>query len=210
VMGDDQDDAVFIPWTTAQRRMLGIRHVKDIFLSAVSAGALAEAKTEVSSLLRQRHHILPGEPDDHSIRDFTEMAERVNETNRLITVLLASVAAIALLIGGINTMSIMLVTVTERTREIGVRMAMGARARHIRLQFVLEAILLTLVGGGAGVLLGVAASVAVARALHWPPIISSTTVVVGLAVSTAVGLVFGYYPAGRASSLDPIEALRYE
>ena len=210
VMGDDQDDAVFIPWTTAQRRMLGIRHVKDIFLSASSRETIAEAKLQVSALLRQRHHLQPGQPDDHSVRDFAEIAERVDETNHLMTALLASVAAIALLIGGINTMSIMLVTVTERTREIGVRMAMGARVRHISLQFLLEAMLLTLVGGAAGVALGVAASVLVASSLEWPAVVSSSTIAIALVVSLVVGLVFGYYPARRASALDPIEALRHE
>jgi putative ABC transport system permease protein len=210
VQGDDQDDAVFIPWTTAQRRMLGIRHIKDIFLSAASREGIPDAKASVASLLRQRHHLTQDQPDDFNVRDFTDIANRVNETNHLMTVLLASVAAIALLIGGINTMSIMLVTVTERTREIGVRMAMGARVYQVRLQFVLEATLLTLVGGAAGVLIGIAASLVTARALDWPAVISGPTAALGLVVATSVGLVFGYYPARRASSLDPIEALRYE
>jgi putative ABC transport system permease protein len=208
VTGEDQDDMVVIPFTTAQRRMLGIKHIKDMYLSAVSREAIGEAKREIGALLRQRHHLAPDAPDDHTIRDFTEMAERVNETNRLMTWLLSSVAAIALVVGGINTMSIMLVTVTERTREIGVRMAVGARSFYIRLQFVLESVLLTLVGGVAGVLLGIAASVVVGHLLEWPTAISSSTIGVGLLVSTVVGLVFGYYPALRASLLDPIEALR--
>jgi putative ABC transport system permease protein len=208
VTGDDQDDMVVIPFTTAQRRMLGIKHIKDMYLSAVSPEAIPEAKRQISALLRQRHHLAPDAPDDHTIRDFTEMAERVNETNQLMTWLLSSVAAIALVVGGINTMSIMLVTVTERTREIGVRMAIGARSFYIRLQFVLESVLLTLIGGVAGVLLGIAASVVVGRVLQWPTAISSGTIGVGLLVSTVVGLVFGYYPALRASLLDPIEALR--
>jgi putative ABC transport system permease protein len=208
VVGDDQDDLVVIPWTTAQRRMLGIRHIKDMYLSAVSREAIPEAKRQITALLRQRHHLGPEAPDDHTIRDYTEMAERVNETNQLMTWLLASVAAIALVVGGINTMSIMLVTVTERTREIGVRMAVGGRSAQVRLQFVLEAMLLTLIGGVGGVALGIGASFVVARVLGWPAQISSTTIAVGLVVSTAVGLVFGYYPALRASRLDPIEALR--
>jgi putative ABC transport system permease protein len=190
--------------------MLGIRHIKDMYLSAVSREAIGEAKRQITALLRQRHHLAPDAPDDHSIRDFTEMAEQVNQTNRLMTVLLSTVAAIALLIGGINTMSIMLVTVTERTREIGVRMAVGARSGYIRLQFVLEALFLTLVGGSVGVALGIAASIVVGRTLGWPALISEPTIVVSLLVSAAVGVVFGYYPAVKASSLDPIEALRYE
>jgi putative ABC transport system permease protein len=208
VQGDDQDDVVLIPWTTAQRKMLGIKYIKDMYVSAVSRETMGDAKTQISALLRQRHHTAPGAPDDHSFRDYTEIADRVNETNRTMTMLLASVAALALLIGGINTMSIMLVTVTERTREIGVRMAVGARGRHIRGQFIFEAVLLTLVGGVAGVALGVAASAIVARTLEWPTMISSFTIAVSLAISMLVGLVFGYYPALRASSLDPIEALR--
>jgi ABC-type antimicrobial peptide transport system permease subunit len=199
-------DPYWISITRGPQRTLGIRHIKDMYLSAVSREKIADAKRQITALLRQRHHLAP---DDHTIRDYTEIAERVDETNRLMTWLLSSVAAVALVIGGINTMSIMLVTVTERTREIGVRMAMGARGRHIHLQFILEATLLTLVGGAAGVALGVGASFVVARVLQWPASISQTTAI-GLAVSTAVGVVFGYYPALKASALDPIEALRYE
>jgi putative ABC transport system permease protein len=208
VTGDDQDDVVVVPWTTAQRRMLGIKYIKDMYISAASPDAIDEAKAQVTALLRQRHRLTPEQPDDHSIRDYTEIADRVKETNKVMTLLLSGVAALALLIGGINTMSIMLVTVTERTREIGVRMAVGARPRQVRVQFLFEAMLLTLVGGVAGVALGVVASGVVAHALEWPTVISSSTIAISLAISTAVGLIFGYYPALRASSLDPIEALR--
>ena len=210
VTGEDQDDLVVIPWTTAQRKMLGIKHIKDMFVSAVSRDQIAAAKGEITALLRQRHHLAPDAPDDHNIRDYTEIAQSVNETNRVMTLLLSSVAALALLVGGINTMSIMLVSVTERTREIGVRMAVGARLRQIRVQFLLEAILLTLIGGLGGVGLGVAAAFTVAGSMQWPAVISSSTIALGLGISTLVGLIFGYYPALRASSLDPIEALRYE
>ncbi len=208
VTGDDQDDVVLIPWTTAQRRVLGIKYIKDMFVSAGSRDTIEEAKKQVTALLRQRHHLTGDQPDDFSFRDYTEIAESVNETNRLMTLLLSSVAAIALLVGGINTMTIMLVSVTERTREIGVRMAIGGRVHHIRLQFLIEAVLLTLVGGLAGAVLGVGGSYIVGDVLRWPPVISPVTVALGLVMSTVVGLVFGYYPAFRASLMDPIEALR--
>jgi putative ABC transport system permease protein len=208
--GDDEDDLVVIPWTTAQRKVLGIKYIKDMYVSAVSREAIPWAKEEITELLRQRHHLTPGQPDDFSFRDYTEIAESVQETNRLMTLLLSSVAALALLIGGINTMNIMLVTVTERTREIGVRMAVGARLPQIRLQFLLEAMFLTSIGGLAGVGLGVAASKIASEVLQWPAVISSSTVALGLGVSAVVGLCFGYYPAMRASSLEPIAALRHE
>jgi putative ABC transport system permease protein len=210
VTGEDQDDVVVIPWTTAQKKMLAIKHIKDMFVSAASRDRIGAAKSEITALLRQRHNLRPDQPDDHSIRDYTEIAQSVNETNRVMTLLLSCVAALALLVGGINTMSIMLVSVTERTREIGVRMAVGARVRQIRVQFLLEAMLLTLVGGLVGVGVGIGASFVVAASLEWSAVISSATIALGLGISTLVGLTFGYYPALRASALDPIEALRFE
>jgi putative ABC transport system permease protein len=210
VTGEDQDDVVLMPWTTAQRKMVGVTYINDMYVSAINRESIGLAKKQITAVLRQRHHVPADQPDDHSIRDFTEIAESVNATNQVMTLLLATVAALSLLVGGINTMSIMLVSVTERTREIGVRMAVGARARHVRWQFVLEAMLLTLMGGLGGVVLGVAASVIVAHALGWPTVISSSTIVVGVAIAATVGLIFGYYPAHRASALDPIEALRFE
>ena len=210
VSGEDMDDFVIIPWTTAQRRMVHIRYLKDVWVSAASAGAIGEAKRQMTALLRMRHHLTADQPDDHSIKDFKEIADQVSETNRIMTAFLASVAAIALLVGGINTMTIMLVSVTERTREIGVRLAVGARARQVRLQFLLEATLLTLLGGVGGVVLGVATSHLVAQGLDWPTVISPQTIALGLGISTLVGLVFGYYPAFHASRLDPVEALRFE
>jgi putative ABC transport system permease protein len=210
VTGEDQDDVILMPWTTAQRKMVGIKYINDMYASAVSRDAIGAAKKQITAVLRQRHHLTPDQPDDHSIRDFTEIAESVNATNRVMTLLLSTVAAMALLVGGINTMSIMLVSVTERTREIGVRMAVGARVTQIRVQFLLEAILLTLLGGVAGVGLGVVSSVLVAGALGWATVISAPTIALGIGISTAIGLVFGYYPAFHASSMDPIEALRFE
>jgi putative ABC transport system permease protein len=210
VTGDDQDDVVVIPWTTAQRKMLGIKYIKDMFVSAIDRASIGAAKSQITAVLRQRHKLTPDQPDDHNIRDYTEIAQSVHETNQVMTMLLASVAALALLVGGINTMSIMLVSVTERTREIGVRMAVGARIRQIRVQFLLEAMLLALVGGLAGVVVGIVAAFAVGASMQWPTVISTTTIGIGLGISTLVGLIFGYYPALRASSLDPIEALRFE
>jgi putative ABC transport system permease protein len=210
VNGEDLDDFVIIPWTTAQRRMVHINYLKDIYISAASADSIGEAKRQITELLRQRHHIAPEQPDDHNIKDFKEIADQVGETNRVMAAFLACIASIALLVGGINTMTIMLVSVTERTREIGVRLAVGARTAQVRVQFLIEAMLLTLLGGVGGVALGIAVSHFTARALDWPTVISLPTIGLGLFISTLVGLVFGYFPAFQASRLDPIEALRFE
>jgi putative ABC transport system permease protein len=210
VTGFDQDDNIIIPWTTAQRKVLGIRFIKDMYISVVTRDQIGMAKEQITSLMRQRHHLRPDQPDDFSIRDYTEIAEMVNETNRIMTLLLASVASLALFIGGINTMNIMLVTVTERTREIGLRMAVGAHQSDVRLQFLIEAITLTVVGGVIGVGLGILSSAVISNVLEWPTVISLIAILVGLSVSAFVGMVFGYYPAHKAATLDPIDALRYE
>jgi len=210
VTGDDQDDLIVIPWTTAQRKMLGIRYIKDMYISVVTREAIGMAKEQITSLMRQRHHLRPEQPDDFSIRDYTEIADMVNQTNNIMALLLATVASLALFIGGINTMNIMLVTVTERTREIGLRMAVGAHQSDVRLQFLIEAVALTVVGGFFGVLLGIIASTVISNVLEWPTVISMVAILVGLGVSAFVGMVFGYYPAHKAATLDPIEALRYE
>lgn len=210
VTGQDQDDNIVIPWTTAQRKMLGIRYIKDMYLSVISRDAIGMAKEQITSLLRQRHHLRSDQPDDFSIRDYTEIADMANATNHIMTLLLATVASLALFIGGINTMNIMLVTVTERTREIGIRMAVGAHQSDVRLQFLIEAVALTLVGGFCGVVLGIFTSATISNVLQWPTVISLVAIAVGLAVSAFVGMVFGYYPAHKAATLDPIDALRYE
>jgi putative ABC transport system permease protein len=210
INGEDMDDFVIIPWTTAQRRMVRINYLKDVWVSAATASTIDAAKTQMIALLRQRHRLTADQPDDFNIKDFKEIADQVSETNRVMTMFLASVAAIALIVGGINTMTIMLVSVTERTREIGVRLAVGAKGPHVRSQFLLEAMLLTLLGGLGGVAMGVIAAHVTAGVLDWPPVITARTLGLGLGISTAVGLVFGYYPAFLASRMDPIDALRYE
>jgi putative ABC transport system permease protein len=209
VTGGDQDDVVVIPWTTAQRRMLGIKNIRDMYISVISREAIPAAKRQITGVLRQRHGLTPDQPDDHTIRDYTEIADSVNETNQTMTLLLASVAVLSLLVGGINTMSIMLVTVAERSREIGVRLSVGARPALVCTQFLLEAVFLTGAGGAAGVCLGVGGAFAASALLELPVAILPSTVILGVAVSSAVGLLFGIYPAAVASSLDPVEALNH-
>jgi ABC-type antimicrobial peptide transport system permease subunit len=182
----------------------------DIFISAESPGAVAQVKRDVTVLLRERHHLAPHDPDDFRIRDLTEISETVASTSRLMTRLLLCVATISLVVGGVGIMNIMLVSVTERTKEIGLRMAVGARARDILRQFLLEASLLCLAGGIVGILLGRGISVGVTALMGWPTLVSIPAVVAAVGVSVLVGVVFGYYPAWKASRLDPIEALRAE
>ncbi len=184
--------------------------IDDLWVSAMSPQDIPLAMSQISDLLRQRHHLKAGTPDDFNIRDLTEISEARTSTSRLMANLLVCVALISLIVGGVGVMNIMLVSVTERTREIGLRMAVGARAHDILLQFLIEAILLCLLGGIVGILLGRGASIAVSTLLHWPTLPSVSAIVVAVAVSATVGVVFGYYPAWKASQLDPIEALRYE
>jgi macrolide transport system ATP-binding/permease protein len=182
----------------------------DVFVSAASAQEIPEAIRQIRELLRERHHIRSGLPDDFRIRDLTELSKALASTSMVMTNLLLVVALISLVVGGVGIMNIMLVSVTERTREIGIRMAVGARARDILRQFLVEAVVLCLAGGIAGILLGRGASLAVTALLHWPTLPSVPAIVAAVAVSVTVGIVFGYYPAWKASRLDPIEALRYE
>jgi ABC-type antimicrobial peptide transport system permease subunit len=182
----------------------------DIYLSVNSREEIPQTIDEITQLLRRRHGLREGQPDDFSIRDWTEVSNLLSSTSALMTNLLLCVAPISLLVGGIGIMNMMLVTVTERTREIGVRMAMGARGRDIRRQFLAEAVILCLCGGIAGILLGRGASFAMTRILGWPTVPSLSAILIAVAVAMSVGIVFGYYPAWKASRLDPIEALRYE
>jgi putative ABC transport system permease protein len=210
VSGQDQDDTILLPYTTAQKKLLGVTWLDDILCSAVSPSAVKLAGQEAADLLRDRHHLRPEEPDDFNIRNPEDIIQAQLEASRTLSLLLIAIASISLIVGGIGIMNVMLVSVTERTREIGVRVAVGATEGAIQLQFLGESVMLSLVGGAAGVLVGIAGSFLVGRTLNWRMQMSPESIVVAAAFSIAVGVFFGYYPARKASRLDPIEALRYE
>jgi putative ABC transport system permease protein len=210
VSGQDQDDTIILPYTTAQKKIKGITWLDDILCSAVSQDSVKIAGQEAAALLRDRHHLRPEEDDDFNIRNPEDIIQAQLEASKTLTVLLIAIASISLIVGGIGIMNVMLVSVTERTREIGVRVAVGATEEAIQLQFLGESVMLSLVGGGAGVLFGIIGSYLVGKTLQWPMIMSLESVVVAAFFSVAVGVFFGYYPARKASLLDPIEALRYE
>jgi putative ABC transport system permease protein len=207
----DQDDVVIAPLTTVQKKLTSEPgHIGSIIVSAVAADRVNQAIEEITDLLRQRHRIRPGADDDFVIRSQSEFANAAEQTSRTMALLLLSIAAVSLLVGGIGIMNIMLVSVTERTREIGIRMAVGARSRDIRWQFLVESAFLSLLGGAAGVGLGMAASNLITRMARWPTVVSPGVVLLAFVFSAGIGIFFGYYPARKASRLDPIEALRYE
>ncbi|HEU5452141.1 MAG TPA: ABC transporter permease, partial [Terriglobales bacterium] len=208
--GQDQDDTFDVPYTTAMRKMTGKSWIDDIMCSAVSTDAIDPAIEQIASLLRDRHRIRRGELDDFNIRRPDEFIQARLDASRTFTYLLIAIASVSLLVGGIGIMNVMLVSVTERTKEIGLRMAIGATEGDVQLQFLGEAVMLSMVGGLAGVLLGMGGSWLIGRALGWPMALSPEAVVVAAAFSGAVGIFFGFYPARKASVLDPIEALRYE
>ena len=208
--GTDQDDVVMIPYTTMQKRVLGVTYVHQIVVSAVSAEKTNDAKEQITALLRQRHRISPGRDDDFFIRNLSDIAEAAANSATVMAFLLGSIASVSLLVGGIGIMNIMLVSVTERTREIGIRMAVGARSRDIMLQFLVEAVVMAASGGMVGILLGIGSSNVLSRLADWPTLISPGIVAVAFIFSGAVGIFFGFYPAQKAAHLDPIEALRYE
>jgi len=208
--GQDQDDMMIMPYTTVQKKIAGISWVQMIMVSVTSQDAMAPAQNAISALLRQRHHLRAGEDDDFIIRSPNEMAQAAEATSLAMTVLLGIIASISLLVGGIGIMNIMLVSVTERTREIGIRMAVGATEQDVQRQFLSEAVVLSSLGGIAGILLGVVASALITRFVHWSTFVSPLSVVVAAFFSAGVGIFFGYYPARKAARLDPIEALRYE
>ena len=209
-VGQDQDDTVIIPYTAAMKKLLSTTRVSMAMVSAISAGATTTAERQIGELLRQRHRLAPNEEDDFTVRNLSDIAEAASASSSIMTNLLASIAGVSLLVGGIGIMNIMLVSVTERTREIGIRMAIGARSGVIRRQFLIESITISLVGGIIGALLGVGASIAIASTLNWPTLVSPASIVISVAFSALVGIVFGYYPARKAAALDPIDALRYE
>ncbi len=208
--GQDQDDTVIVPFTTAQKKMLTIQHIHFAMVSATSPAATVTAEKQITDLLRQRHRIGPNQENDFSLRNMTDVADAAQQTSGIMTNLLASIAGVSLLVGGIGIMNIMLVSVTERTREIGIRMAIGARSGVIRRQFLIESMTLSLVGGMLGVGFGIGASILISNTLEWPTLISPLSIIGSVVFSVVVGVVFGYYPARKAAALDPIEALRYE
>ena len=208
--GTDQDDTIIIPYTTMQKRLMRITFVQSIVASAINAERLPEAQAQITALLRQRHRIGPDREDDFYIRNLSDIAEAASTSARVMAVLLGTVASISLLVGGIGIMNIMLVSVTERTREIGIRMAVGARRKDIMLQFLVEAVVMAATGGCIGILLGIGSSEILNDWAQWPTHISTSIIAVAFFFSGAVGVFFGFYPAKKAASLDPIDALRYE
>ncbi len=214
-MGQDQDDVVLMPLNTVRRKLFNAgaaqaSALSRIMLSATSASETGRATQQVQALLRQRHRTMEGDADDPQVRDMAEYTQVAEETSKTMTLLLAGIAAVSLVVGGIGIMNIMLVSVTERTREIGIRMAVGAKGRHILVQFLLEAIVLTMLGGLVGMAMGTGAAKLLSEMMQWPTQLGPESYGIGFSFSTLVGLVFGFYPAWRASRLDPIEALRYE
>jgi putative ABC transport system permease protein len=210
VFGSDQDDTILVPYTTGQKKLAGFTWLNDILCSAISAEAVAPAKAQIMALLRERHRIGPGQDDDFNFRNPEEQLQTRMEANRTMTLLLISIGSVSLLVGGIGIMNVMLVSVPKRTREIGVRLAVGATESHVQIQFLGEAVILCLGGGAAGVLLGVLGTNLIGRILDWPTKLSVEALIFAALFSVAVGLFFGYYPARKAARLDPIEALRYE
>jgi putative ABC transport system permease protein len=211
--GQDQDDVVLMPFNTAIRRVLGTKFVGTvdmIFASATSHEAMEQAESEVTTLLRDRHHIAPKQDDDFTVRNLADIARMRESASQVMTTLLLSVASISLLVGGIGIMNILLVSVTERTREIGIRMAIGAKARHILLQFLVEATTLSMLGGLIGAIVGITSAKAISFFADWPTVVSASAVLGSVLFSGAVGVFFGFYPARQASRLDPILALHYE
>ena len=209
-VGRDQDDFVAVPITTHQERLTGQKWVNSIQMSAVDADAVAEAVVAVERLLRLTHHLTATAPDDFTVRNIADVQQVRMATVQTQALLLAAIAVVSLIVGGIGIMNIMLVSVTERTREIGLRMAVGARGKDIQIQFIIEALTMACAGGLIGIVLGIGVSFIVSWASHWPMVITAFSILLGFISSAATGVVFGYYPAQRAAALDPIEALRYE
>jgi len=206
----DPDDQVFIPVSTAMRRVLGVTNIRGISIQAKSAELTDQATTEIEQLLRKRHKLADGEEDDFMVRNQAEIVQMANETSSVFTMLLGGIASVSLLVGGIGIMNIMLVSVTERTREIGIRKALGARRKDILLQFLIESLVLSLLGGIAGVIVGMLGSALVGTLTGWNVSVSINSVVLSFTFAALVGIFFGLYPARQAAGLDPIEALRYE
>ena len=209
-MGQDQDDIVLAPYTTVQKRFMAITHFNMLFASATSEEESELAATEITYILRANHKIAEGAEDDFDIRTQEELLSTMSSVTQMLTMLLAAIASISLIVGGIGIMNIMYVTVTERTKEIGLRMAIGAQNRDIMLQFLSESVILSLIGGVIGIILGLILSYALSHILSWPYVVSQTAIMVSFLVCAATGIFFGWYPAKKAANMDPIAALRYE
>jgi len=208
--GQDQDDLIIAPYTTVQKRITSSIYFGSIYASAINEGASDIAVTEISSILRESHRLRDNQDNDFQVRTQAELMTMMNSTSSMMTALLTAVASISLVIGGIGIMNIMYVSVTERTREIGLRMSIGARGIDILLQFLIEAVMISITGGIIGVVIGVSAAIIVPKMLNWPTVISEFSIIISFVVCAVTGIFFGYYPALKASRLDPIEALRYE
>ena len=209
-MGQDQDDVIFVPITTLQKKLTGEPWLRYIVVSAVSKDATYAAQEEITAILRDRHRIRAGQDDDFMVRNLADVAQLADQSSRVMTMLLASIAGVSLIVGGIGIMNIMLVSVTERTREIGVRMAIGATEEDVQRQFLIEAVVLSLMGGAAGIFFGIGSSLIISKLLGWAVLVSPLAIVAAVIFSAGVGVFFGFYPARKAARLDPIEALRFE
>jgi putative ABC transport system permease protein len=209
-MGQDQDDVIFIPITTLQKKLTGENWLRYIVVSAVSKDASYAAQQEITALLHDRHRIRTGQDDDFTVRNLADVAQLADQSSRVMTLLLASIASVSLIVGGIGIMNIMLVSVTERTREIGIRMAIGASEEDVQRQFLVEAVVLSLMGGAVGILFGIGSSLLITHVLGWAVLVSPFAIGAAVIFSMAVGMFFGFYPARKAARLDPIEALRFE
>jgi putative ABC transport system permease protein len=208
--GFDQDDLISVPYTTAMHKLQGISWIHNAYFSTDSAASIPSAEDGIERLLRQRHHLRPEEDDDFNIRHPADILEAREKTSETFTLMLGSVASVSLLVGGIGIMNIMLVSVTERTREIGVRMAIGATEHDVRTQFLIESLALSLMGGFIGIIFGICASAGISELLQWPTTISVVAIAAAAIFAGSTGVIFGYYPARKAAALDPIDALRYE
>jgi putative ABC transport system permease protein len=211
--GQDQDDTIYVPVTTAQKKLFGTQFpgmVRIIMVKAKSTEDLSPAETQINELLRQRHHIGLKQDNDFTVRNLTQIMQAAEQSSRVMTLLLGAIASVSLLVGGIGIMNIMLVSVTERTREIGIRMAIGAKTWDIRLQFIIEALTLSLIGGVIGIIVGVSTSLVLSSVSGWPTVVSPLSILLAFSFSGLIGIFFGFYPAFKASLLNPIDALRYE
>ena len=208
--GQDQDDTIVLPYTTAQKRLMGISHLTMVMASAVSLDLMTEAQEQIRDLLRHRHQIKEGQDDDFTVRNLADLTAVFSTITGILTLLLGSIASISLVVGGIGIMNIMLVSVTERTREIGIRMSVGAKSRDILLQFLFEAVLLSLMGGFIGIVLGIGLTSSISYFTGWPTPVSFYAILIAFIFATGVGIFFGLYPARKASRMNPIDALRYE